>query len=78
MNRFDGVKLLEKLRGKKIMLVGDSLSNNQWQSLACMLHSVSELPHSNYTLQIKGPLSILSFPVSLTNYLFIIYIYILK
>ncbi|KAK9088948.1 hypothetical protein Scep_028030 [Stephania cephalantha] len=35
--RFNGLDLLTKWRGKKIMFVGDSLSLNQWQSLTCML-----------------------------------------
>ncbi|CAN1230012.1 Protein trichome birefringence-like 39 [Linum perenne] len=45
--RFNGVNLLEKWRGKKIMFVGDSLSLNQWLSLACMIHS--SVPNSRYS-----------------------------
>ncbi|KAK7401750.1 hypothetical protein VNO78_13474 [Psophocarpus tetragonolobus] len=45
---FDGRDFLEKVRGKTIMFVGDSISLNQWQSLTCMLHSA--VPTSNYTL----------------------------
>ncbi|XP_060189027.1 protein trichome birefringence-like 39 [Lycium barbarum] len=37
--RFNGLVFLEKYRGKKIMFVGDSLSLNMWESLACMIHS---------------------------------------
>lgn len=37
--RFNGLDLLRKWRGKKVMFVGDSLSENQWQSLACLLHA---------------------------------------
>ncbi|XAR66558.1 hypothetical protein NMG60_11012834 [Bertholletia excelsa] len=37
--RFDGIDLLTRWRGKKIMFVGDSLSLNQWQSLSCMLYA---------------------------------------
>lgn len=60
-HRFDGRNFLQKFRDQKIMFVGDSLSNNQWQSLACMLHfSVLD---SNYTLEGRGPLITLSFPV---------------
>ncbi|KAL3333037.1 hypothetical protein AABB24_033220 [Solanum stoloniferum] len=37
--RFNGLVFLEKYRGKNIMFVGDSLSLNMWESLACMIHS---------------------------------------
>ncbi|KNA18695.1 hypothetical protein SOVF_068240 [Spinacia oleracea] len=37
--RFNGLYFLRKWRGKKIMFVGDSLSLNQFESLACMIHS---------------------------------------
>ncbi|KAD4981703.1 hypothetical protein E3N88_18374 [Mikania micrantha] len=46
--RFNGVEFLEKLRGKKIMFVGDSVSYNMWISLSCMIHSW--VPNSKYTL----------------------------
>ncbi|GFS45591.1 similar to TRICHOME BIREFRINGENCE-LIKE 4 [Actinidia rufa] len=38
--RFDGKDLLERLRGKRVIIVGDSLNRNQWESLACLLYSV--------------------------------------
>ncbi|XP_020215053.1 protein trichome birefringence-like 42 [Cajanus cajan] len=47
--RFNGVDFLERYRGKKIMFVGDSISNNMWQSLTCLLHIA--VPQSNYALQ---------------------------
>jgi hypothetical protein len=37
--RFNALDFLAKYRGKKIMFVGDSLSLNQFNSLACMIHS---------------------------------------
>ncbi|KAG8075600.1 hypothetical protein GUJ93_ZPchr0006g41622 [Zizania palustris] len=37
--RFDGVEFLRRWRGKTVLFVGDSLSMNQWVSLACMLHA---------------------------------------
>jgi len=62
VNRFDGGKFLERYKGKKIMFVGDSISNNMWQSLTCLLHIA--IPNSNYTLtkQTKE-LTVFSIPV---------------
>ncbi|KAL1555648.1 Protein trichome birefringence-like 39 [Salvia divinorum] len=37
--RFNGLNFLERMRGKKIMFVGDSLSLNMWESLSCMIHA---------------------------------------
>ncbi|KAG6434988.1 hypothetical protein SASPL_106635 [Salvia splendens] len=37
--RFDGKVMLEKLRDKRIVFVGDSIGRNQWESLLCMLSS---------------------------------------
>ncbi|KAK4387152.1 protein trichome birefringence-like 42 [Sesamum angolense] len=60
ISRFDGVAFLERMRGKKVMFVGDSLSANQWQSLACMLHAA--VPNAIYVLGSRGPLTTLAFP----------------
>lgn len=60
LTRFDGEDFLQRNRGKKIMFVGDSLSSNQWQSLACMLHSA--VTNSNYTFAQTVARSSLSFP----------------
>ncbi|CAI0395608.1 unnamed protein product [Linum tenue] len=37
--KFDGKVFLEKLRGKTIVIVGDSISFNQQESLTCLLHA---------------------------------------
>ncbi|XP_076920907.1 protein trichome birefringence-like 34 [Bidens hawaiensis] len=37
--RFNGKAVLERLRGKRLLFVGDSLNRNQWNSMICMLHS---------------------------------------
>ncbi|XP_020102225.1 protein trichome birefringence-like 34 [Ananas comosus] len=37
--RFDAKRLLEKLRGKRMVYVGDSLNRNQWVSMVCMVES---------------------------------------
>ncbi|KVI10546.1 PC-Esterase [Cynara cardunculus var. scolymus] len=51
LSRFDGRNFLEKLRGKTIMFVGDSLSRNQWLSMLCMIHS--SVPTANYAVNIS-------------------------
>ncbi|MCO5570036.1 hypothetical protein L7F22_023750 [Adiantum nelumboides] len=35
--RFDGEKMLNMLRGKRLVFVGDSIGRNQWESMLCML-----------------------------------------
>ncbi|KAH7533177.1 hypothetical protein FEM48_Zijuj04G0102600 [Ziziphus jujuba var. spinosa] len=37
--RYNGKETLEKLRGKRVIIVGDSLNRNQWESFACLLYS---------------------------------------
>ncbi|CAN6813964.1 unnamed protein product [Brassica oleracea] len=57
--RFDGQAFLNKWRGKRVMFVGDSLSLNMWESLACMIHS--SVPDSKTTFIKRTPLSSLTF-----------------
>ncbi|CAH9135525.1 unnamed protein product [Cuscuta epithymum] len=61
ISRFDGKEFMMRFKGKKVMFVGDSLSNNQWQSLTCLLHVAN--PNSNYTLQRAGEISNFTFQV---------------
>ncbi|XP_021775658.1 protein trichome birefringence-like 43 [Chenopodium quinoa] len=46
---FNGKDMLERLRNKRVILVGDSLNRNMWESLACLLHS--SIPSSNVQLR---------------------------
>ncbi|KAL5710161.1 Transducin (beta)-like 3 [Ranunculus cassubicifolius] len=39
MPRFDPITALEKIRGKRLMFVGDSLQRGQWQSFVCLVES---------------------------------------
>ncbi|XP_010524990.1 PREDICTED: protein trichome birefringence-like 39 [Tarenaya hassleriana] len=57
--RFNGLYFLRKMKGKKIMFVGDSLSSNMWQSLACLIYSWA--PNSRFTLLRQKGLSSLTF-----------------
>ncbi|XVF19066.1 hypothetical protein REPUB_Repub11eG0078400 [Reevesia pubescens] len=36
--RFNATDFLERLRGKRLMLVGDSMNRNQFESILCLLH----------------------------------------
>lgn len=37
--RLDGSHMLEMLRGKRLVFVGDSLNRNMWESLICILRN---------------------------------------
>lgn len=46
--RFNPVDMLQKLRGKTLMFVGDSLNRDQWQSMICLLHSALPQARTSY------------------------------
>ncbi|KAJ8761491.1 hypothetical protein K2173_001625 [Erythroxylum novogranatense] len=57
--RFNGADFLGRWRGKKIMFVGDSLSLNMWESLACMIHA--SVPDAKTKFVRTGSLSSVNF-----------------
>ncbi|XP_072996954.1 protein trichome birefringence-like 34 [Typha latifolia] len=58
--RFNATKLLEKLRGRRLVFVGDSLNRNQWISMVCLLDaSIAEDDHK--TMETNG--SLMSFKI---------------
>ncbi|KAL5974667.1 Protein trichome birefringence-like 36 [Asimina triloba] len=53
LRRFDALGFLAKMRKKRIMLVGDSIMRNQWESLVCLVESV--IPPQMKTVTYNGP-----------------------
>ncbi|XP_020150501.1 protein trichome birefringence-like 11 [Aegilops tauschii subsp. strangulata] len=50
--RFDAKFMLEKLRNRRVVFVGDSIGRNQWESLLCMLSSA--VPNKKSIYEING------------------------
>ncbi|XP_010259297.1 PREDICTED: protein trichome birefringence-like 6 [Nelumbo nucifera] len=46
--RFNAVKMLELLRGKRLVFVGDSINRNQWESMLCLLKGAIKDPKRVY------------------------------
>ncbi|KAL8167726.1 hypothetical protein V2J09_009225, partial [Rumex salicifolius] len=50
--RFDAKKMLERLRNKRLVYVGDSIGRNQWESMLCML--ASAVPNKSKIYELNG------------------------
>ncbi|GMI63325.1 TRICHOME BIREFRINGENCE [Hibiscus trionum] len=46
--RLNGGHMLELLRGKRLVFVGDSLNRNMWESLVCILKNAAQNPANVY------------------------------
>ncbi|XP_028785658.1 protein trichome birefringence-like 31 [Neltuma alba] len=54
--RFDPLKLLDMLRGKRMMFIGDSLQRGQFESMVCLVQSV--IPEGKKSLHRIPPMKI--------------------
>ncbi|XP_050238526.1 protein trichome birefringence-like 10 [Mercurialis annua] len=50
--RFDAKVMLEKLRNRRLVFVGDSVGRNQWESLLCML--ATAVPDNSSIYEVNG------------------------
>ncbi|KAL5700882.1 hypothetical protein ACHQM5_026283 [Ranunculus cassubicifolius] len=46
--RFNALKMLEMIRGKRLVFVGDSMNRNQWESMLCLLIGAVKDPKRVY------------------------------
>ncbi|GMH28000.1 hypothetical protein Nepgr_029843 [Nepenthes gracilis] len=46
--RFNATKMLELIKGKRLVFVGDSINRNQWESLLCLLMQAVKDPKKVY------------------------------
>lgn len=48
ISRFNATKMLDLIRGKRLVFVGDSINRNQWESMLCMLMGAVKDPKKVY------------------------------
>ncbi|KAL0453411.1 UNVERIFIED_CONTAM: protein trichome birefringence-like 5 [Sesamum latifolium] len=60
--RFNATDFLVRLRGKRLMLVGDSMNRNQFESLLCLLREA--LPDKSKMYEVHGGICPIAFPGS--------------
>jgi len=53
--RLNASDMLERLRGKRLMFIGDSINRNQWESLLCILRTV--VPEDRKYFGFKGAIT---------------------
>ena len=53
--RLNATDMLERLRGKRLMFIGNSINHNQWESLVCILRTV--MPEKRKKFISKGAIT---------------------
>lgn len=48
--RFNANEMLELIRGKRLVFVGDSINRNQWESMLCLLMGAVKDPKKVYEI----------------------------
>ncbi|KAF3628511.1 Protein trichome birefringence-like 34, partial [Capsicum annuum] len=68
--RFNATAMLEKLRNKRLVYVGDSLNRNQWVSMVCMLESSihTHVKHVHFNGSLVTLRAIILFPTFVKEY----------
>ncbi|CAK9181129.1 unnamed protein product [Ilex paraguariensis] len=61
--RFDAKGFLQKLKGKSVMFVGDSLSRNQFHSLVCLIYTA--MPNIKYNQITQANVSTFEIPIDM-------------
>ncbi|CAN1201092.1 Protein PMR5 [Linum perenne] len=70
--RFDGLQFLQRMSGKTVMFVGDSIGRNQFESLVCMI--MATVPKTANQMNGGDPLSTVKFLVTVC-FLFFLHCY---
>lgn len=63
--RFNATALLERLRNKRLVFVGDSLNRGQWVSMVCLVESSLSPNLKSMSTIANGSLSIFKAKVSI-------------
>lgn len=67
-HRFNATRMLEMLRGKRMMFIGDSLNRGQYVSMVCLLHQI--IPEHAKSMETVGSLTVFRAKVMYLSQLF--------
>lgn len=64
---FNATLMMETLRGKRMMFVGDSLNRGQFVSMVCLVHKI--IPEDRKSMTTNGSLTIFSAKVEILTFI---------